>query len=189
MGERVDATKLFLIALAVSGTVTVVLGASGSSGESSLFGDLLALAGTAVGCGYFVGTKKARATLGALQYQASALPIAAVVALAGALVSGPGLQGPSWRALAAALAMAVVPGFGHLLMSWSQKHLDVSATATIALDITVLSSLGAVVVYDQSLEPVQLLGMAVVLIALALFVRHARRVPIDPAEVAVVPGE
>ena len=40
-----------------------------------------------------------------------------------------------------------------------------SATATIALGVTVLSSLGAVLVYDQSLEPIQVVGMAVVLFA------------------------
>ncbi len=135
------------------------------------------------------GNRTARETLGALEYQASALPTAAAVALVGALVSGPGLEGPSWAALGAALAMTLVPGSGHLLMAWSQKHLDVSATATIALDVTVLSSIGAAIVYGQVLQPVQLLGMAVVLVALALFVRLAGRPPSDPAEVAVVPGE
>jgi drug/metabolite transporter (DMT)-like permease len=65
----------------------------------------------------------------------------------------------------------------------------VSATATIALGVTVLSSLGAVLVYDQSLEPLQVVGMAVVLVALALFVRQTGKSAVDPAEVAVVPGE
>ncbi|MGI9576710.1 MAG: DMT family transporter [Microthrixaceae bacterium] len=189
MGERVRAGRLALILVAVSGTVITVLGASDSSGDWSLKGDLLAFAGTVVGCAYFVGTKSARETLDTLQYQASALPIATLVALGGALVSGPGLDAPTVGALLAALAMTIVPGSGHLLMSWSQRHLEVSATATIALGVTVMSSLGAVVVYDQTLEPIQLVGMAIVLISLALFVRQTGRNAIDPAEVAVVPGE
>ena len=115
--------------------------------------------------------------------------MATAVALIGALVSGPGLDAPTTGALLAALAMTVVPGTGHLLMSWSQRHLEVSATATIALGVTVMSSLGAVLVYDQTLEPVQLVGMAVVLVALAMFVRQTGRSAMDPAEVAVIPGE
>ena len=189
MGERIGPARLVLIAVAVSGTAITVLGASDSSGEWSLAGDLLALAGTTVGCAYFVGTKSARETLGALEYQASALPTATAVALVGALISGPGLKSPATGALLAALAMTIVPGSGHLLMAWSQRHLEVSATATIALGVTVMSSLGAVVVYDQSLEPLQVLGMAVVLVALALFVRQTGRTAVDPAEVGVIPGE
>ena len=189
MGERVGPARLGLILVAVSGTAITVLGASDASGEWSLSGDLLALAGTVVGCAYFVGTKSARETLDTLQYQASALPVATLVALGGALISGPGLDTPTAGALLAALAMTIVPGSGHLLMSWSQRHLEVSATATIALGVTVLSSLGAVLVYDQSLEPLQVAGMAVVLVALALFVRQTGRAAVDPAEVAVVPGE
>ncbi len=189
LGEKVTAARILLILVAVSGTVIVVLGSSDNSGEWSLTGDLLAFAGTLVGCAYFVGTKSARETLGALEYQASALPTAAVVALCGALISGPGLQAPTLAALGAAMAMTLVPGSGHLLMSWSQKHLEVSTTSTIALGVTVLSSLGAVAVYDQSLEPLQVVGMAVVLVALAVFVRQTGRAAADPAEIAVVPGE
>lgn len=189
MGERIDAARLVLMLLAVTGTVTVVLGSAAASGERSVGGDLLALAGTAVLCAYFVGTKRARETLSAVEYQAHALPLATVVALIGALVTGPGLESPPWPALGAAVVLTLVPGTGHLLMSWSQKHLEVNTTATIALDVTVLSSVGAAVVYDQPLEVVQVLGMAVVLLALALFIRRARTPVVDPSEVPVSPAE
>jgi len=187
MGEKVDGARMALIAVAVAGTAAVVLGSSASGGEWSLAGDLLALGGTVVGCAYFVGTKTARETMGTLEYQASAMPVAAVVALAGALVTGPGLVGPSWRDLSTALLMMAVPGTGHLLMSWSQKHLDVTTTATVALDVNVLSSAGAAVVYGQALRPVQLLGMAVVLAALVLFVHRAGRPVVSPAEFPAPP--
>jgi drug/metabolite transporter (DMT)-like permease len=189
MGERVDRTRLVLTAVAVTGTVVVVLGSS-SSGTWSPIGDLLAFLGTLVGCAYFVGTKRARESLDTLEYQAAALPIGAVVALAGALVTGPGLVSPTPADLGWAALMMAVPGTGHLLMSWAQKHLDVTTTATIALDVTVLSSLGAVVVFGQALSAVQVAGMVVVIGALALYVRHsAGRPAADPAEVGVVPGE
>ena len=189
MGEHVDRARLVLTAVAVAGTVMVV-SASSSSGTWSPFGDLLALLGTIVGCAYFVGTKRARETLDTLEYQAAALPIGAVVALAGALLTGPGLVAPTAADLGTAAVMMVIPGTGHLLMSWAQKHLDVTTTATMALDVTVLSSLGAVVFFGQSLNLVQVLGMAVVLVALGLYVRASAGAPVvDPAEVPVTPGE
>lgn len=190
LGERVDRRTLVLVGVAVLGTVLVVLGSSGSTGEWSLAGDLLAFVATGVGCAYFVGTKSARETLDTLEYQAAAMPIGAVVALAGALVTGPGLVTPTGRDLLTALVMTAVPGTGHLMMSWAQKHLDVNATATIALDVTVLSTLGAAVVFGQNIGVVQIVGMGVVLVALALYLRHTVAGGAgDPAEVPVYPGE
>ena len=190
LGEQVDAAKVALVGLAVLGTAAVVLSSSDSSGDWSLRGDLLAVGGTLAGCAYFVGTKRARETLGAIEYQGAALVVGALVALVATFVVGPGLSVPTGADLGAAALMVAIPGTGHVLMSWSQKHLAVSDTATIALGVTVLSSLGAAVFYDQELGPVQLVGMALVLLSLAIFVRRASGVPpVDPAEVPVTPGE
>ncbi len=188
MGEKVDGARIALIGVALAGTVLVVAGSS-SSGEWSPVGDLLAVAGTLVGCAYFVGTKRARQTLDTLEYQAAALPVGALVALAGALVTGPGLVRPSPSDLAWAALMMAIPGTGHLMMSWAQKDLPVTTTATIALDVVVLSSAGAALLLGESLGALQLVGMAVVLVALAFYVRRAGRAAADPAEVAVIPGE
>lgn len=189
LGERVDAARLVLTGLALAGTIIAVLAAS-SSGSWSLVGDVLAFIGMFAGCAYFVGTKHARATLGAFEYQAAALTVAIAVAFAGALVTGPGLVAPTAGDLWWALLMAVIPGTGHLLMIWSQKQLPVSTTATIALDVVVLSSIGAAVLFGQALVPVQVAGMALVLVALALYVRRSSvdAIP-DPGEIPVTPGE
>lgn len=190
LGERLDPLKGALVAVSFLGTAVVVLASAESTGDWSLGGDLLALVGTVSGCVYFVGTKKARETLGAVEYQAAALTWASGTALVGALVVDGAVETPGTRGMLAAVALVAVPGTGHLLMSWSQKHLDVSDTATIALGVTVLSSVGAAVFYDQPLGVVQVLGILVVLGALAVFVRLAAgRPPVDPAEVPVVPGE
>jgi len=189
MGERVDGARVLLMALAVLGTVVAVL-AGASSGTHSVLGDVLAFGGTLIGCAYFVGTKQARATLGSVEYQAAALTVGALVALFGALVTGPGLVRPDVGDMWWVLLLTVVPGSGHLMMSWAQAHLDVSTTATITLDVVVLSSLGAVLVFGQSLVPAQLVGMVVVLVALALYVRRssAASVP-EPAAVPIAGGD
>jgi drug/metabolite transporter (DMT)-like permease len=176
LGERVDGARLVLMALAILGTVVAVLAGS-SSGTHSVLGDVLAF-------------KRARESLGSIEYQAAALTVGAVVALVGALVTGPGLVTPDARDLGWALLLTVVPGTGHLMMSWAQAHLDVSTTSTITLDVVVLSSLGAVVAFGQSLVPAQVIGMAIVLVALALFVRRASAASLpEPADVPIVGGD
>ena len=171
-GERTSGRRLGLVLVTFGGTVLVVLGSS-SSGEWSLWGDVLALLGTIVGCLYFVGTKSARETLDTLEYQAAALVVAAGAALPGAVLIGDGFMVPSGGQWFWPLIMTAVPGTGHLLMSWAQRSLTVSFTATVALAVVVVSSLGAALFFDQPLSGLQLVGMAIVLVSLAFFVRNS----------------
>jgi drug/metabolite transporter (DMT)-like permease len=171
-GERVTARRLSLIVPTVAGTVLVVAGSSGG-GEWSLGGDLAALGGTALGCVYFVGTKSARDTLDTLEYQAAALVVAAVTALPGAVLLGDGFVVPRGTEWMWPVVMTLVPGTGHLLMSWAQRSLSVSFTATVALAVVVVSAVGAAVLFDQPLRAVQVVGMGVVLGSLARFVRDS----------------
>jgi drug/metabolite transporter (DMT)-like permease len=171
MGESVSMRRIGLTAAAVLGTVVSILGASSGSGEWSLLGDFFAFMGTVFGCLYFIGTKKARETLGSLEYQASAMPLAAVVAFVSVLVIYRSVPVPSAEEMVPVILLVLIPGSGHLLMAWAQKHLSVSATSTIALNITLLSSIGAVFFFDQSLTVQQVVGMVVTLAALALYMR------------------
>lgn len=169
-GDRLDRGRLVLMGAAVAGTVVVVTGGAASS-TASWFGDLLALAATVVGCLYFVGTKSARRTLDTLQYQVHALWVAAACALPGALVLGSGWVAPTGRDLLWPLLMTLIPGTGHLLMSWAQRHLSVTFTATVSLDVAVLTALGGALFFDEVLTGRQLVGIAVVVVSLAWFVR------------------
>ena len=190
MGERVSARRVGLIVIAVAGTVVSVLGASSGGGDWSALGDLYALIGTLGGCMYFIGTKMARETLGTLEYQAAALPSGAVVAGILALLFTGSMVRPDGREMLVVFLLVLIPGSGHLIMSWAQKHLSVSTTSTITLNITLLSSVGAAIFFGQALGALQVTGMLVVVVALGLFVRDAASGSVgDPAEVAVSPGE
>lgn len=179
-GERIDRRRITLVCVALAGTVLVIAGST-SSGSWSLAGDLLALAATALGCLYFVGTKSARERLGTFEYQSSALAVAAVCALPGALFVGDGFAWPVGSQWLWPVAMTAVAGSGHLLMSWAQRHLSVSFTSTITLDVLPLTVLGGALFLGQSINALQLLGMAVVLASLVSFVRTSRAVA-EPAE-------
>lgn len=156
--------------VAVGGTVVTVAGSSGG-GAWSLRGDLLALAGVITGCLYPIGTKSARRTLGALEFQAATLWVSAGVCLIGALIADHEVIAPSWKGWAYVGFIVAVGGTGHLIFSWAQHHVSVAAAAVILLLEIVWSALGAVVFFDQPLGVIQLLGMVIVMGGVVAWVR------------------
>ena len=95
---RVD---VLLTLVVIAGVALVVLGSSGRP-EWSLFGDLLAVGALVTWTAYFVASKHARATLGALEYQAgvtlgAALVITPVALLVGPVPSHVETTGSGWR--------------------------------------------------------------------------------------------
>lgn len=170
-GHRVGARGLALIVAAVIGTALVVVGAT-SEGSWSLGGDLLALLGVLLGCGYAMGTKDARRTLGAVEYLAAAMTVSAVATLPGAVWLGDGWVWPDVSQLLWAVLLVAVGGTGHLLYAYAQRFLPVVTVSTIVLLEVVELAAASVIFFDESLGAVQFLGIAVSLVALGLFVRH-----------------
>lgn len=161
-------------ALAAVGTVVVVAGSSSQSGDWSLRGDLFAVLGMAANVLYVVGTKRARIHMGALPYQAAMLWVAAAAILPVAVVTDHDAFLPSADAWGSIAAIVAVGGTGHILFSAAQRHVSVAASSAILLVEVVALALGAAVLFDQPLGPVQLLGMAVVAVAITAWVTHTR---------------
>lgn len=170
-GHRVGRRGLVLIVVAVAGTALVVAGATGE-GSWSLGGDLLALLGVLLGCAYAMGTKEARRTLGAVEYLAAAMTVSAVATLPGSLLLGDGWIWPDGTELLWAVLLVAVGGTGHLLYAYAQRFLPVVTVSTIVLLEVVELAAASVIFFDESLGALQLLGIAVSLVALGLFVRH-----------------
>ncbi len=161
-------------ALATLGTVVVVAGSSTQSGTWSLRGDLMAACGIAANVLYVLGTKRARAHMDALHYQAAMLWVAAAAILPVVLVTHGVRSFPpavAWWSIAGIVA---VGGTGHVLFSAAQRHVSVAASSSILLVEVVATATGAAIFFDQPLGPVQLLGMAVVGVAIATWVAHTR---------------
>lgn len=175
-GERPARRDYLMTTVIIGGVALVVVGASGRP-EWSAFGDLLALGALVAWAAYFVATKRARATLGTLQYQTGVLLGAALVVTPIALLGGASLVAPradDWFWL---VMLAVVPGaIGHLLMSWSHRYVEVSVSSLIVVAQPLVSALAAVVILHESLDALQLLGGAVVLAGIAVVVRGHRRI-------------
>lgn len=169
-GEQVGRAELLLSMVALGGVGLVVFGSTDSPSWSPA-GDLLGIGALATWTMYFVYSKQARATLGAFEYQGLSLVISSIVMLPTALLfSGtlhPG-EGKWWWIP----AMVAIPGTGHVLMNWAHPRVPLALVSEMTLFSPVVSvALAALVLDGETVNAIQLTGMAVVLGALGLLVR------------------
>ena len=169
-GETVTRREVALATVALLGVGAVVFGSTASPSWSPV-GDLLGLGALATWTLYFVASKTARQRLSALEYQGLSLVFSSMVMLPLAwLFSGtldPG-AGKWWWVV----AMVAIPGTGHLAMNWAHPRVPLSLISEMTLLSPVISvALAAVVLDGETVNALQLLGMATVLGALAILVR------------------
>jgi drug/metabolite transporter (DMT)-like permease len=82
------------------------------------------------------------------------------------------IHGSDWLLI---LAMVLVSGLvGHGLMTWAQRHLDITFASLLMLGSPVISAIGAWVAFGQRLSGVQIAGSLVVLAALGAIVLEVR---------------
>lgn len=182
-GERVQRADLGWAGVALAGVAAVVAGGAGGGGNG-LVGDLLAAASLVLFVAYMLQAKQLRLDgvhAGALI--ATVMTVAFVVLLPWSAFAGGDLgavHGWDWVLL---MAMVLGPGvLGHGLMTWSQASLDITTASLLTLANPVLSTVGAWVLFGEALQPVQVVGAAVVLVALAcIVVGRQRRPPRVPA--------
>jgi drug/metabolite transporter (DMT)-like permease len=175
-GEKVTGSLVGLTMVAISGAALVAAGsASGSSDDWSLAGDLCALAALVSWSSYFVASKKARETLGSLEYLAAFLIVATVLVLPIALVApgpfDPGAEG-WWVVLVVALLSG---GVGHFLMNWAHPHIPLYLASLLTLATPVMSTTVAALFLDEPVNAIQLAGMAVVIGAVGMVVLRTER--------------
>ena len=174
--ESVTAWLLGATLVAVAGIALVVQGSSSQS-EWSLHGDILALVAMFFFSAYFVLVKEIRHKVDTFTLQTASMAIGGVALYPMAVIQAGTLAVPfpSWSQWAWLLALLAVPGTGHFLMNWAHLHVSLSLTGLLTLAIPVISGIGAWIVLDERVTPVQGLGMAVVLAVLVIvIVRDAR---------------
>jgi drug/metabolite transporter (DMT)-like permease len=177
-GERARAAELAWGAVAVAGTTLVVLGGDGG-GANSAVGDLLAVGALLSWTAYFAFTKAARAQLTAFEYLTGMSIVAAVAVLPLPLLFDGTLGTTDAQGWLTIVYLTAVNGLlGHFLMSWAHGHVTLLGVSLLTLGIPVVSAASAWWLIDEPLVPVQVLGMAVVVAALALVtLSSARRRP------------
>ncbi len=181
--ERSSARQILLAVIALGGISTVVLGAKQSSG-ASLHGDALALINLGLFTTYFVRMKQVRNKgIHSIALIAGVFCVAAVTVTPWVLLTSPdlgGIHGTDWLSI---VGMVLLSGLvGHGLMTWAQRHIDITLASLLMLGGPVISAIGAWIVFRQQLSAIQIGGALVVLAALgAIVVEH--RSNAVPAEI------
>lgn len=156
--------------LAITGAALVVGGAAGLPGWNP-FGDLLAVANLFAFTAYFLATKRLRDRAGATEYVIGMTTVAALIMLVICGASGQALLSPRGADWLVLLLLAMFPGtLGHFLAAWAYPYVSAFAVSILFLAVPVVATAGAAVFLGETLRPVQLVGAALVLGAVAAVV-------------------
>ena len=163
-GERLTRGQIALMAVTMAAVTVFVLDAGSSSG-ASVTGDLLAFASLFAMTGYLLVMKQQRnAGEPAAAYISGVFIVCGIVVTPIALIWGSSLtalDGNDWLYIT---ALALIAGCaGHGMMTWAQKHVNVSIASVMILGTTIVTAVGAWIFFDQELTSVQILAGAVVL--------------------------
>jgi drug/metabolite transporter (DMT)-like permease len=171
-GERIRFRHVASTVVAVSGVALVAFGAA-EAGGGNVIGDLVAVLALFSWAAYFIASKQARRHLDTLEYMAVLNVVAFVVVAPVALLTGAlsGTEGHLTPAIyLSILAIVLLPGSGHIVMNWAHAHVTLVLASLITLAMPVISTAAAALFLDQTVSTVQVVGIAVVLVALAVVI-------------------
>jgi drug/metabolite transporter (DMT)-like permease len=169
-GERITRTTALWTAVALAGTVLVVVGGAAVPGRT-LAGDLIATANLVVFTSYFLASKHLRMRIRTLTYVCGLTTVAGVVVGLAALVHGDPLGSPHGLDWLLLVFIALVPGtLGHLLINWAHPHAPAMISSVMLLGVPVLSPLLAMALLAEPLGALQLAGGVAVLAAVGRLV-------------------
>lgn len=171
-GEVVSKREFVLSGFAMLGVGLVVFGSTESPSWSPL-GDLFALGALGTWTLYFVNSKQARKTIGAVEYQGLSLLFSSLIMLPVSLLFSGTLdvgEGKWWWVP----AMVAIPGTGHMALNWAHSRVSLTLVSQMTLFSPVVSvALAALVLDGESVNALQLAGMGLVLAMLSLLVRRS----------------
>ena len=177
VGEVVPRALVGWALVAITG-VAVVAAATWGDESRNLLGDLLAVVNLAAFTAYFLAAKRARGT-GAptLTFTLGFLAVAFLAVLPFALL---GEAVVPTRAIDASLllVLALLPGNGHLLITWAHERVSAALSSLILAGIPVLASIWGHLFFDEPFGLAHVVGIALVVCAIEggrrVEVRHAR---------------
>lgn len=175
--EVVTARDVFWSLVAIIGAIVLVL-AGDSSGTGDIRGDLLAAASILIGAGYFIVGKQVLKTVPVASFMSGVFFWAGLWLTAAVLISGEAVTpnvDDDWFQI---LGIAVFPGFGHLLLNVAQNNAPLNLLGVLQLVIPVNATLMAYWFLDQSVVPLQLVGMALVIAALTAQALFRSSIPV-----------
>lgn len=184
-GERPAPIVWVLALVSVVGVALVVADSSSGGGDRAL-GLVLSVCNVFGWVAFTVTSKQARERhVPTLTWMLAAHVGACGFNLLASLVSRESLvdvHGVDWVRI---VALGLLPGLlGHATMIWAYRSIDVSLASIIAVGEPVLSAVGAAIFLGEPLAAVQVVGIVIVCVAIALVALTATRprlpLPVSP---------
>jgi drug/metabolite transporter (DMT)-like permease len=169
------------IILSFSGSVILAIGDSGLRGlsiqnPSYLLGDVFALLGAVMTSGYLMVGSRLREDMDVLPYTAMVYTFSAFFLLAASLLWGIPFTGYKASSYLFMVLLAIVPQLiGHTAINWSLKHLKTSMVAITILGEPLGASILAYIIFHETIEPFQGIGIVLIFLALIISSRKGRK--------------
>jgi drug/metabolite transporter (DMT)-like permease len=188
-GERLDRRDAFVIASSFVGVALVAIGSAGSPSWSPV-GDAAAALSVLTWTAYWLFSKRARATVDAVDYMANVMLVSAIVVTLTSFVTGTSLRPPDASDWSWIVLIAIVPGLmGHLSVAWSHRYVEAWLGSLLLQSQPVIGSVTAWVLLDERITLLTAVGGAIVVSATAfIVVRAARRDSVYPEPETLPPA-
>lgn len=155
-------------AIAIVGVAIVLFGGA-DTGTASMRGDLLVLVAMLLWASYLLVVKRIRQGMHVSELMASVTPIGTVALLPIVLVRG-GVTEMTVRGWIAVLLLLGLTGVGaHGLVVFAQRHVPVATIGVLQVAQPALAVVWAFVILGETIRPVQVVGMTLVIVGLVLF--------------------
>lgn len=170
--ERVPRAVLVAGACALTGVALILLT---SRGATNWTGNALAAGATMTWAWYQIASRRVRRTLDTKRFMAAMTIGATAATLPIGLATGK-IFAMNQKAWILVVVMTLVTGMiCHGLMAWSQRVVPLTVISLISTMQPAVSSLWGSVFLNQSVRPIQVVGMAIVVVAAAnIAIRSAR---------------
>jgi len=171
-GER-PRLSVYMFAISAFGGVTLTLLAADASGVATWSGNLFSILAMLLFTFYFAVSKQARTRLDSPTYQLLLLLVATGTVLPFLIVTEVGLPVPSGNDWWLIVAMALIPGTGHLLTNFAHGHTSLILVGLLNLGMTVMAPLYAWWLLGERIGGMQAAGTGIVIGSLAMVVVKA----------------
>jgi drug/metabolite transporter (DMT)-like permease len=179
--EKLSGKAILSGLIAVAGSVIISWGDFRISG-TALFGDILALIGCALVTAYLLFGQNVRKRLSIITYTFVVYLISAVTLLIYTITAGQSLfpdKSSDWIYF---ILLALFPNLlGHTLFNWSLKWLSTSTISMAILFEPVGATILAYFLLDEYVIWSQIIGGAIVIAGISLFVLDERKMKFKPA--------
>ncbi len=169
--ERLSRLLIWGILITVTGAVIISI-QEFDSGESSLFGNLLALTGAVGGAGYFLIGRILRSRVNTFDYAAVIYSITAIMLVVLALLMDLKLTDYVPETYLILFLIAFVPQvIGHTSLNWALKFVSATTVSVITLSEPISASILAFLFLGENITAIQFVGGILILAGVGITLR------------------